>query len=196
MSFKITVSKATSKVIFATDSAFPLQLDSLCPPSGYSTFIWPYDLDSRIFDQPWLFTFLDGGFSYDENNKKDGLYFEQANALLSIAIAINRHRRLVVRDGILGQDLVYEMKAAEAYAFLAGTTDEKDCPMLAQDAAIDGVSFQDAASLVVFRREQSLSYLRNTEVKRRQLIRKVLLCESLEEIAVVSKEIRSYERQG
>jgi hypothetical protein len=197
MANRIVVKKATLRVAFATSASNPIQLDALWPPAEYNTFVYTAPIkDARVFSEPWNFVLVDGTPTYVEAPTPYDLSFGKAVALCQIVRAVNRHRRMTVKEDLLGQDQVYAMKVAEAYSLQAGTRQIAACPFLAVDASLDNISVNDAATLVIFRHEQNVALLLHSETRRRELIRKVLKTGNKQELDNVVKEITAYERRG
>lgn len=199
MAYTLIVEKSEARVLFVKDASVPLLLDALWPTVAYNYVLYPLPIPSEaILREPWNYvlqgpTFVAKSYPYVDNARENA---QRANMLVQLAKATNRHRRMVVKEDLLGQDLVYAIKTSEAQRFLADVTQPASMfPWLAQDAAFDGMTLAEAANHVIFRHTQAQQILLYTERRRREFTRSILSV-GMQELATVQNELTDYERRG
>jgi hypothetical protein len=199
MAYTLIVEKSEARVLFIKDASVPLLLDALWPTVAYNYVLYPLVIPSEaILREPWNYvlqgpTFVAKPYPYVENAKENA---HRANMLVQLAKATNRHRRMVVKEDLLGQDLVYALKTSEAQRFLADTSQPPAMfPWLSQEAAFDSMTLAEAANHIIFRHTQAQQILIYTERRRREFTRRILSL-GMQELATVQNELTDYERRG
>lgn len=203
MTNRLVIEKSTGRLMLVVSASVPVQLDSIYPPVGYNYLHWNSVLEQQVFVQPWLYyTPQNGGvqlhpeklsedlvFAYELNNKK-------ASTLLTLVRAVNRHRRLVVKEWQVGQEIVNVLKYKEATRFLSRPDAGDSLNWLIGDAEHFGISVEQAAVAVIFRHDQQEIVLLESERVRQQLTRSIIDAKSKEDINNLLKRVVEYERKG
>ena len=203
--FTVIVNKTSLRVVFVAHAQAPLLLDALYPPVGYNYITWLGQIDERVRRAPWEYVVSGNEFvkNLDDQNTMQSLIENQARGMLLLELAkgVNRYRRQVLKEDLLGQDVVYNAKVTEAHAWIAqrdlnmGGNTEAHFPWLRDAAAHDGVTLDQAAEAVIFRHTQAMELLRHSERRRRALTRSILET-PFNELQRVADEVREYVRRG
>lgn len=198
MAYTLIVEKNEARIVFIRDANQPLLLDALWPPVGYNYLFWNKSVDAEVLKTPWLYRIqgekiVAAPYAFAANAEENA---RRGQLLVQLARATNRHRRVVLKEDLIGQETIYRLKAEEATRFLADPTQSQESfPWLREAAAFEGLSIKQAANQVIFRYTQAQQVLRHTENKRRWFTRRILTAAS-NELATVQRELTEYERRG
>lgn len=198
--YTIVVDKSDSRLVFVMNAHQPQLFDALWPTVQYNYAMWVGELNQQQRERPWNYVFQgnnlvasEPGSDYAANAAENT---RRAHMLIQVARATNRHRRMVLKEDLIGQDLVYQMKTDEAQRFLADTTQNVDgYPWLLAAANFDNVTVTQAAHQVMFRYTQATQVLQHTENRRRYLTRRILTV-PVTKLETVQSELTDYERRG
>lgn len=184
-------------MVFACDPLLPTAFESLWPPTAFSYFTvnLGLELHNKVQNTPTAYEWSDTLRTLVVCESTEDLLLEPKKARLLIALArsVNRHRRVVLKSDLVGQDVIYAAKLAEADAQQAKAYGP--FPLLEDEAALCGVTVEQAALIVRFRAAQSAQYLRESERNRRQFTSRIVLAQSDEELTKIESELSSYETQ-
>lgn len=186
------------RLAFTFDSNVPHVLDALWPSIGFNYLYWSEPIDTAVLQAPWNYVIRDNKIVYEACNNSEAARESVARAklLLQLARATNRHRRQVIKEDLIGQDLIYNIKAQEAHRFLADVTQPAaGFPWLQNAATFEGLTMEQSARQIVFRYTQAHEMLSHTENQRRRFTR-LILTTPWRELETVATELRDYERRG
>lgn len=189
--------------MLVVSASVPVQLDSVYPPVGYNYLHWGQPVEQVVFSKPWLYTATNGNKIQPHAlalSEEDATAYElrarKGTTLITLVRAVNRHRRLVVKEWQVGQEIINLLKYAEAKRYLSFPNAGDSLPWLAVDAEHFGTTAEQAAVSIIFRHDQQEIVLLESEQARLHFSRAVLLATSLADINTVYNEIVAYERRG
>lgn len=201
MAYTLVIEKSESRIVFVSDAHDSLLLDALWPTVGYNYWKRTGNLDTAVLKAPWLYVVQQGGAivakpyalvkTAEGNNIRGKL-------LVQLARATNRHRRMVLKEDLIGQDSVYSYKVKDAERYLAASDTVKAhdrFPWLQDAAEFDSITLEQAANNILFRKTQAEDVLRYTENRRRRLTRRILTT-PINELDAVRNDLTEYERRG
>lgn len=186
------------RLAFTADANAPLLFDALWPSIGFNYLYWSEPLDSKVIQAPWNYVIRDNKIVYEPSNNTESARENAARArlLMQLARATNRHRRQFIKEDLLGQDLVYGMKAQEAHRFLQDVNQRPEgFPWLQNAASFEGLTMEQSARQIIFRYTQAQELLNHTENQRRMFTRRILTT-PWNQLETVANELRDYERRG
>ena len=186
------------RLMFTFDSNVPHLLDALWPSIGFNYLYWSEPIDLQVLQAPWDFVIRDNKIVYDKHRDPELARENAARArlLLQLAKATNRHRRQVIKEDLIGQDLIYGAKTQEAYRYLSDMTQPAtNFPWLQNAATFEGLTMEQSARQIIFRHTQTQELLSHTENQRRRFT-KLILTTPWRELETVATELRDYERRG
>ena len=186
------------RLMFTIDANVPHLFDALWPSIGFNYLYWNEALPQGVFQTPWDFVIRDNKIVYEpySNSELAKENAARARLLLQLARATNRHRRQVIKEDLIGQDLIYNFKAQEAYRFLADVNQPAaNFPWIQNAATFESLTMEQAARQIVFRYTQAQEMLSHTENQRRRFT-KLILTTPWRDLEIVATELRDYERRG
>lgn len=201
--FTVIVDKSSLRVVFVAHAQAPLLLDALYPPVGFNYITWLGQVDESVRRAPWEYVVSGNEFvkNTPDRNTMQSLIENQARGMLLMELAkgINRYRRQVLKEDLVGQDAVYAAKVREAQSWISlvnmGSANEAHFPWLQEAAAHDSITLTQAAEAIIFRHTQAMELLRHSERRRRALTRSILET-PFNELQRVADEVREYVRRG
>ena len=186
------------RLMFTLDPNAPHLFDALWPSIGFNYLYWGGAIQEAVLQTPWDYVIRDDKIVYEPANNSESARENAARArlLMQLARATNRYRRQVIKEDLVGQDLVYGLKIKEAQRFLENPSQSTDgFPWLVNAATFDQVTVEQAARQIVFRYTQAQELLSHTENQRRYFTRRILTA-PWRELETVSTELRVYEHRG
>jgi hypothetical protein len=186
------------RLAFTADAHAPLLFDALWPSIGFNYLYWSESIDSAVLQAPWNYVIRDNKIVYEPSNNTESARENAARArlLMQLARATNRHRRQFIKEDLLGQDLVYGLKAQEAQRFLTDVNQRPEgFPWLQNAASFEGLTMEQSARQIIFRYTQAQELLNHTENQRRMFTRRILTT-PWNQLETVANELRDYERRG
>ena len=202
MAHTVIVEKGTARLMLVVDSGVPVQIDAIYPAVGFNYVYWPDLIRQEVRDTPWLFCMAGNGIAQrvvgvtEEEKTRYTLASIKVRGLMALNRAVNRHRRPVVKQWLLGQDVVNSMKYDEASRFLANPATSHSIQWLTPDATRLDISVEQAAISIVFRHDQQVAVMLESETRRLQLTKAILEAADAAAVSLVVEEISAYERRG
>lgn len=184
-------------MVFACDPLLPALFETLWAPTAFSYFTVDVNEEtySKVHTNPTLYEWSESARNLvrAEHGVDLGLEPRKARLLMALARCINRHRRVVLKSDIVGQETVYAMKLVEANLRMSGASGP--FPMLQSEATLIGATIDQVAIMVQFRAAQTAAYLQESEAHRRSFTTKIIGAQNFEELAVIETELNLYEIQ-
>lgn len=196
MAYTLVVEKQQARIVFVKDSAAPLLTDALWPSTSHNYVLWPKSVGAAVFASPWNHVISDGVIvqspcTYASVARQNAM---KGELLVHLARAVNRNRRLVCKEYLLVQDIVYEKKFVAASEFIR-TGQSSNMAWLTAASENSGLSLLQEANQIVFRHTQADNILLDSETKRQTFTRRILQSTATDADALRA-EITSYERKG
>lgn len=187
-----------ARLVFTLDPNAPHLFDALWPSVGYNYLYWGGVVQDNVLQAPWDFVIRDDKIVYEPANNSEAARENAARArlLMQLARATNRYRRQVIKEDLVGQELVYDLKVKEAQRFLENPAQPTDgFTWLLNAATFENVTVEQAARQIIFRYTQTQELLSHTENQRRYFTRRILTA-PWRELETVATELRAYEHRG
>lgn len=196
MSYTIVVEKREARIVFIRNSAAPLLTDALWPSTSHNYVLWPKLVASSVWASPWNHVITNDVIvpspcSYAVVARQNSV---KGELLVHLARAINRNRRLVCKEYLLVQDIVYEKKFVAAADFIR-TGASQNMAWLVAASENSGLSLMQEAHQIVFRHTQADNILLDSETQRQTFTRRILRATATDTEALRA-EITAYERKG
>jgi hypothetical protein len=186
------------RLMFTLDPNAPHLFDALWPSIGFNYLYWGGAIQEAVLQTPWDYVIRDDKIVYEPANNSESARENAARArlLMQLARATNRHRRQFIKEDLIGQDLVYGLKAQEAHRFLQDVNQRPEgFPWLQNAASFEGLTMEQSARQIIFRYTQAQELLNHTENQRRMFTRRILTT-PWNQLETVANELRDYERRG